>query len=271
MFKRKYELNERVFDEVNSESAYWIGYLYGDGNCSCENKVRLCCKEQDKELLIGFRNFIQCIKKPIKHFLNNGKYPTVSFEVRSWKFIKALAKYELNKLKSQRSGIHIDLLQDGVSKDFVRGLFDADGSFYYDGLHKNNLYAEITGNMPVLKSIKSILVRHNIVDEGKKIVANGSVFRIRLAKSDCLKLINFMYEGKPRYFLKRKYGLARSYLDRLNEMTLKKSEATVENQYHRPVSEFNKGKKEEFAERKYFTEKNAIHRMKNMNSKLAAE
>lgn len=36
--------------------------------------------------------------------------------------------------------------------------------------------------------------------------------------------------------------------------------------YHRPVSEFNKGKKEEFAERKCFTEKNAIHRMEDMNS-----
>lgn len=36
--------------------------------------------------------------------------------------------------------------------------------------------------------------------------------------------------------------------------------------YHRPVSEFNKGKKEEFAERKCFTEQNAIHRMENMNS-----
>lgn len=35
--------------------------------------------------------------------------------------------------------------------------------------------------------------------------------------------------------------------------------------YHRPVSEFNKGKKEEFAERKCFTEKNAIHRMEDMN------
>lgn len=34
--------------------------------------------------------------------------------------------------------------------------------------------------------------------------------------------------------------------------------------YHRPVSEFNKGKKEEFAERKCFTEQNAIHRMEDM-------
>lgn len=34
--------------------------------------------------------------------------------------------------------------------------------------------------------------------------------------------------------------------------------------YHRPVSEFNKGKKEEFAERKYFTEDKAISKMETV-------
>lgn len=36
--------------------------------------------------------------------------------------------------------------------------------------------------------------------------------------------------------------------------------------YHRPVSEFNKGKKEEFAERKCFCEEKAV-----VETKLAAE
>jgi hypothetical protein len=39
--------------------------------------------------------------------------------------------------------------------------------------------------------------------------------------------------------------------------------------YHRPVSEFNKGKKEEFAERKCFTEEKAISKMETVA--LAAE
>ena len=39
--------------------------------------------------------------------------------------------------------------------------------------------------------------------------------------------------------------------------------------YHRPVSEFNKGKKEEFAERKCFTEEKAISKMETTT--LAAE
>jgi len=35
--------------------------------------------------------------------------------------------------------------------------------------------------------------------------------------------------------------------------------------YHRPVSEFNKGKKEEFAERKCFCEEKAISKMETVD------
>ena len=42
--------------------------------------------------------------------------------------------------------------------------------------------------------------------------------------------------------------------------------------YHRPVSEYNKGKKEEFYERKCFTEEKAVQRMnKDVATLLAAE
>ena len=42
--------------------------------------------------------------------------------------------------------------------------------------------------------------------------------------------------------------------------------------YHRPVSEFNKGKKEEFYQRKCFTEEKAVQRMnKDVATLLAAE
>ena len=28
---RKYQVNEKFFDELNDKSAYWIGFLYADG------------------------------------------------------------------------------------------------------------------------------------------------------------------------------------------------------------------------------------------------
>ena len=42
--------------------------------------------------------------------------------------------------------------------------------------------------------------------------------------------------------------------------------------YHRPVSEYNKGKKEEFYERKCFTEEKAVKGLhESVNNLLAAE
>ena len=44
--------------------------------------------------------------------------------------------------------------------------------------------------------------------------------------------------------------------------------------YHRPVSEFNRGKKEEFYERKCFTEEKAVAHMNSqemLDNSLAAE
>ena len=125
----------------------------------------------------------------------------------------------MTKRKEKRGYIHPDLTQKEVVSDFVRGLFDADGAFYYDGLHKNWLFAEITGYMPVLISLKKVLVSAGVLNENKNITKNGKIYRIRFPKDSALKLIRFMYRDKPKYFLKRKYGLAKNYLDRLNETT----------------------------------------------------
>jgi ribonucleoside-triphosphate reductase len=40
--------------------------------------------------------------------------------------------------------------------------------------------------------------------------------------------------------------------------------------YHRPVSEFNRGKKKEFAERKCFTEEKAVEHLNNNVEQLQA-
>lgn len=252
--RRKYPLDEEAFKDLNRDSAYWIGYLYGDGNCSCENKVRLSCAFVDRELLYSFRDFIHCIHKPVKEFLTKTGHHAVRFEVRSWKMLKSLSRYELNKVKKDRGHLHPDLVQDSIAADFVRGIFDADGTFYYDGLHRNHLFAEITGYLPVLKSLKQILESAGVITDKKHITRNGSIFRIRFPKDSCLKLIRYMYKGSPRYYLRRKYGIAKDYLDRLNEKDLQKESDSRMKMYFRPVSHYNKGKQSEYNERTWFVE-----------------
>jgi len=250
--KRKYKLNEQVWGTLTPDLAYWIGFLYGDGNCTQENKVRVQIQWSDREHLFAFRNFIGSEDRPVKEIITD-RCHNASIEFRSWKVHNIIKKYELTRRKSDRGRLHLRLLHPDVVKDFLRGLFDADGSFYYGGQHNNYLYAEITGQMPLLVDVKNILVEAGVISEKKHIVRNGSVFRIRFAKKDTVKLANYLYGDNPTYKLSRKYGMVKGYLDRLNEVTAA-AEATVDKKYHRPVETFNAGKQGEFNERKHFVE-----------------
>lgn len=245
--KRKYKLNEKIFDNLTPDACYWLGFLYGDGSCTRENKISFRLAGVDYHQLIRFRNFIGSDERPIKQYTRNGK-PYCGFEFRSWYIHNRLTRFELTRRKENRGRLNIALM----NKDFFRGLFDADGSFYYDGRNRDHLFAEITGQMAVLKSIKELLVFNNVISDKKKIVKNGSVFRIRMAKADTIKLIKWMYADSPRYYLSRKYSLAKSYLDRLSD-TASKDEATVE-KYLKPTTEYNVGKKQEYNDRVLFTE-----------------
>lgn len=244
--KRKYKLNETIFERVTPDVCYWVGFLYGDGSCTNENKVRLSLGYEDYQQLIRFRNFIGSDDKPIKVWERDG-HQYCTFETRSWRIHNSITKYQLTRIKKNRTRLHIDLF----NKDFIRGLFDADGSFYYDGRNKDALFTEITGYKPVLKDVKNILVSAGVISNKKNIVKNGCIFRIRMAKEDTLNFIKYIYGDSPRYFLSRKYAMAMNYLERLSDAT-SKDETTVHKKYIKPMSEYNVGKRQEHADRQLF-------------------
>lgn len=248
--KRKYTLDERKFDTITADSAYWAGFIYGDGNIQ-ENRLRLELCWEDRNHLFKFRNFMGSthpVKEKLRENCHNGG---ISF--RSWRITKALHKFGITDIKSKRGRLPLELLTSPYRREFIRGLIDADGSFYYDGHNKDHLFCEITGYLPVLKDVLNILRMEQVV-VNKKIVKNGSVFRIRLAEAAATKLLTYLFkDNNSAFFLDRKKHLVDSHLERLNERA--QSAMVVmrqSNMYHRPVSEFNIGKKAEFKERVEF-------------------
>ena len=205
----------------------------------------------DRELLFSFRNFVGSEDRPVKE-VTRERCHNASFEFRSWKIHNLLNKYELTKRKDSRGRLHFSLLQPEIRKHFIRGLMDADGSFYYQTKSKD-LHSELTGFKPLLKDIKNVLVEDGIINETKNIVKNGSVFRIRLAKQDTIKLIDYLYDGKQelKYKLNRKYALATQYRERLNDIDTDGVSDSPQ-KYHRPISSFNVGKQGEHSERVQF-------------------
>lgn len=259
--KRKYTLNENCFNNLNEATAYWIGFLYGDGNCSCENKIRLTIQWDNREHLFVFRSFVNSLDRPVKEKINNFRNThAATFEFRSWKVHNELKKYGLTTVKQHRGRLPFSLLQPEIRKNFLRGLWDADGSFYYNNKDPLKMFSEITGYLPILKDVKNILVEDKIINTTKKITKNGSIFRIRLAREDTLRLIKYLYGDFTSYSLKRKAVLVKQYYERLNIQTEENLRSDSPKTYHRPVEGFNIGKKGEHKERAFFDEKHSINK-----------
>jgi hypothetical protein len=113
------------------------------------------------------------------------------------------------------------------------------------------MFVEITGFLPLLFDIKNILVLEGIVNDGKKIVKNGSIFRIRLCASETINFAQYIYKDAKDY-IRRKYNSYKSHAERLKISgrlnTL--SDSLPEEGDLRPVSNWNNGKQQEFKERK---------------------
>lgn len=133
--QRKYELNEKYFDNVDTEDkAYFLGFLFADGYNNIKKKaVCLSLKEDDKDILLKLNNLIQPTKplfyidmSPINRGYENSKNQyrlTISSVYMSDK----LASIGCGSNKTN-SLYFPNYLKDSLIHHFVRGYFDGDGS-----------------------------------------------------------------------------------------------------------------------------------------------
>ncbi len=125
--KRKYFLNEKYFDQIDTpEKAYWLGFIAGDGYLG-KNYLCINLMEKDKTHLCSFSNALDS-NIPVKRYrayIRNGKdYYCARISVNSKHLHTALKKYfKPNKtftLKFPKLGSDFD-------RHYIRGVFDADG------------------------------------------------------------------------------------------------------------------------------------------------
>lgn len=249
MYKLKFPYDDSVFSNLNEKSAYWVGFLLGDGYIN-ENRIVISCSSKDEDILRQFRDFLKSPDRTIRRFITNRGDRASEVRIRSWKLVTDLRKYGMSINKRYRGRFHIDLLQPEIRRHVVRGYFDADGCFFHS--RPGYLLSEITGEMPTMKDLKAILVKDGIINEQKNITKNGKVFRLRLSVRDTIKLGAYLYRGYPNiYCLSRKYALYKSHVERLNNLAaeLCRSDSLKD---MRPLSNWNDAKQAEWEDRKTF-------------------
>jgi transposase len=139
----KYTLDEDYFLKINcAEKAYILGLLYSDGGVCINNNsrcVKLTLQKRDSYILDIFNKLVKS-NRPI--YNSDGKYPTL--QITNKKFVNNLIK--LGVIPNKTLTIKFPtFITEQFLFDFIRGVFDGDGYFYFDKNKKRGTWA-ICGN-----------------------------------------------------------------------------------------------------------------------------
>lgn len=190
----KAKINNTIFESLNNESAYWLGFIYADSYIEEKTysfSIELGAK--DIEHLKKLASFLG-YNKDIKYREDRNTY-YIRFSDKI--LIRSLMKYGLTQKKSLTC-VFPDISTEYIN-EFISGYFDGDGSVYYVG--KNNSGLNILGTLSFLNSINSNI--DNICKIRK--VKNSDIYRLELFGNNKVNMFyNNIYSSSNEYCLGRK-------------------------------------------------------------------
>lgn len=194
-------VNQNSFNQIDSEEkAYWLGFLYADGNVSkSHNGIELTLKESDLNHLEKFKEFLNTdtkiyYKAKQKAYKINFKSPSIKKDLINLGCVPAKSLILTFPTEQQVPKEYL--------KHFIRGYFDGDGSLSYAKSCANTYTAiSIMGTKIFLNELIKILniSNYRIYTKGNELI--GQLVLNRKAGVD---FINYIYENANIY-LNRKY------------------------------------------------------------------
>lgn len=223
----KYYFNENYFDNINnSHKAYWIGFIWADGYVSHRirgNKDEYCLKISLQESDFGhLQKFVKDIDGNIdvKFYKIDGYKENIESRICIYK--KYLPQTLMNKYgiipnRTDCSKV-LSAIPKEYTKDFIRGLLDADGSFTIyqcmcnDGYVHNKAHVTFGANGALLTYIENALVENKIVEKSSRTQfkrhegADGQWRQLRFSGiKQTYNILHWLYDGSDIY-LDRKFN-----------------------------------------------------------------
>ena len=199
-----FEINENFFSKWTHKMAYVLGLIMTDGCVSKHGSVSLCIN--DKDLLETVKTALGS-NHPIRHSKYQARLYTLVFARE--KLIDDLNKLGVFSKKSHNIGFPD--VPDVYLVDFIRGIFDGDGSVFFEKRSPNFPLKSsfISGSKGFIETIEHKLrilgmSKRNIYQQKTK---NGILYMFRYAHKDSAKLFNILYKNTQEngLFLRRKY------------------------------------------------------------------
>ena len=201
----KRNVNQNVFDDLNEESLYWLGFILADGSVSSirgkGHYLHIGLAIIDFDHLEKFKNFIRtdtnvviCKNERCCYIHISNKY-----------LVEKLGYYNIIPRKSWCATVN-PLLEN--SRDFWRGCIDGDGSLYYS---KGLPWIALCGTYEIINIFLKFIKNNGIITNAKpSCKADCNFCDLRFCGYNAIKIVKILYEGCDIY-LNRKYILAKKF------------------------------------------------------------
>ena len=216
-------MNHEYFEEWTPEMAYYLGWLWADGNI-CDGKLQIGCVTKDEEIILNFMRAIESDHKIIRkpgYWHKKGYYvnPYTKSSIYSKKLILSLVETHGILPRKTYNDPSFPQLNELYLRPFIRGYFDGDGSIFK---RKNDsISISMIGTKQFMTTMQDVickttgLPKHGIT-KCKNTKTPSAAWTINWnKKSEVLTFLNFIYDGLP--YLHRKKELADKWSSELIE------------------------------------------------------
>lgn len=202
--------NYNFFSKVDTEEkAYWLGFIYADGNIHSKNNcLNIGLSRRDIIHLKKFSSIFDVDLKEGSVVCNNKRFNNIYVSIYSKKLCDNLKKIGVLPRKSYLDNDYIlNNIPDNLMNHFIRGYFDGDGSINFSIVKSGKNYSlSFAGVYSFLKSLSKIIVDATGVSSHKVEKGKG-VFILRWGGlRQILMLNNFLYNNAT-VFLERKKNI----------------------------------------------------------------
>jgi len=204
----------KVNKEWSPELAYAIGLIATDGNLSSDQR-HIYMTSKDEEMILNFKKCLKLdnkIGKKARGGSIDKKYFVLQFGDKN--FYDFLLGIGLTPAKSKTLGI-LNIPQVYFA-DFLRGCIDGDGNIgayiHPESKHPQLRVRLYSASRKFLEWIKAEVERAIGIATGWIEVKDNAMSVLVYAKTDSLKILQFMYYPGHRYRLGRKYKVAKKFL-----------------------------------------------------------
>lgn len=209
--------NEGYFEVIDtSDKAYFLGLLFADGYVGINDEVILSLKNVDntKEVMQTLLDNIGCTND-IKEIIPKTGFETTNtflkLQFSNTKINNDLRKHGMSEYKSNsRKCIPKDVVDNKLERDFIRGLYDGDGSFFIKNKHmptpqlsvifmsNESLLLEIKNFIENKLSLNNVKIRKTKSEEVSELRYGGN--------KQCKRISDYLYENTSLYLSHKKFS-----------------------------------------------------------------